>query len=127
MEAHLALYCKGPVPDDIRRRWLIEVVKRGEKKLQKHYLKLLYVVEFSLWLLIIHTSRKLLQPGYMPPHKDALSALNGWTSPRGDSLYNFIITTPNHYEYLYALANYSGEHQTGNFIANKISDIIKKI
>ncbi|CAG8807919.1 24542_t:CDS:2 [Gigaspora margarita] len=50
-----------------------------------------------------------------------------WTSPRGDSLYNFIITTPNHHEYLYALANYSGKHQTENFIANKISDIIKKI
>ncbi|CAG8838630.1 6572_t:CDS:2, partial [Gigaspora margarita] len=53
--------------------------------------------------------------------------LDGWTSPRGDSLYNFIITTPNCHEYLYALANYLGEHQTGNFIANKISDIIKKI
>ncbi|CAG8818124.1 43821_t:CDS:2, partial [Gigaspora margarita] len=69
MEAHLALHCKGLVPDDIRRRWLIE----------------------------------------------------------GDSLYNFIITTPNCYEYLYALADYSEEHQTENFIANKISDIIEKI
>ncbi|CAG8857217.1 35528_t:CDS:1, partial [Gigaspora margarita] len=31
MEAHLALHCKGPVPDDIRRKWLIEVAKRGER------------------------------------------------------------------------------------------------
>ncbi|CAG8574012.1 13587_t:CDS:1 [Cetraspora pellucida] len=31
IEAHLALHCKGPVPDDIRRKWLIKVVKRGEK------------------------------------------------------------------------------------------------
>ncbi|CAG8854767.1 7787_t:CDS:1, partial [Gigaspora margarita] len=31
MEEHLALYCKGPVPDDIRRKWLIEVTKRGER------------------------------------------------------------------------------------------------
>ncbi|CAG8827815.1 16233_t:CDS:2 [Gigaspora margarita] len=31
IEAHLALHCKGPVPDDIRRRWLIEVAKRGKK------------------------------------------------------------------------------------------------
>ncbi|CAG8813227.1 40466_t:CDS:10, partial [Gigaspora margarita] len=75
-KAHLALHCKGLVPDNIRRRWLIEVAKRGEK---------------------------------------------------GDLLYNFIITTPNCHEYLYALADYSREHQTGNFIANKISDIIKKI
>ncbi|CAG8805193.1 2360_t:CDS:2, partial [Cetraspora pellucida] len=28
---HLALYCKGSVPDDIKRKWLIEVAKRGEK------------------------------------------------------------------------------------------------
>ncbi|CAG8847210.1 18611_t:CDS:1, partial [Gigaspora margarita] len=45
----------------------------------------------------------------------------------GDLLYVFIITTPNRHEYLYALANYSGEHQTGNFIVNKISDIIENI
>ncbi|CAG8828724.1 4630_t:CDS:2, partial [Gigaspora margarita] len=45
----------------------------------------------------------------------------------GDSLYNFIITTPNRHEYLYALADYLKEHQTGNFIANKIFDIIKKL
>ncbi|CAG8796164.1 1478_t:CDS:1, partial [Racocetra fulgida] len=31
MEAHLALHCKGPVPEDIRKKWLIEVAKRGEK------------------------------------------------------------------------------------------------
>ncbi|CAG8855247.1 8749_t:CDS:2, partial [Gigaspora margarita] len=54
-------------------------------------------------------------------------SLDGWTSPRGDSLYNFIIATPNRHEYLYALDDYSGEHQTGNFIASKISDIIEKI
>ncbi|CAG8855434.1 3711_t:CDS:1, partial [Gigaspora margarita] len=28
MEAHLVLYCNGPVPDNIRRKWLIEVAKR---------------------------------------------------------------------------------------------------
>ncbi|CAG8852197.1 1503_t:CDS:2, partial [Gigaspora margarita] len=53
--------------------------------------------------------------------------LDGWTSPRGDSLYNYIITTPDCHEYLYAIADYSGEHQTGNFIANKISEIIEQI
>ncbi|CAG8848263.1 42214_t:CDS:2 [Gigaspora margarita] len=30
-EAYLALHCKGQVPDDIRKKWLIEVAKRGEK------------------------------------------------------------------------------------------------
>ena len=45
----------------------------------------------------------------------------------GDSLYNYIITTPNRHEYLYAIADYSEEHQTGDFIATKISEIIEKI
>ncbi|CAG8798046.1 201_t:CDS:1, partial [Gigaspora margarita] len=31
MEVHLALHCKGQVPDDIRKKWLIEVAKRDEK------------------------------------------------------------------------------------------------
>ncbi|RIB16628.1 hypothetical protein C2G38_2316042 [Gigaspora rosea] len=35
MEAHLALHCKGPVPENIRRKWLIEVAKRGEKILEE--------------------------------------------------------------------------------------------
>ncbi|CAG8639143.1 14510_t:CDS:2 [Cetraspora pellucida] len=31
MEAHLILHCKEHVPEDIRKKWLIEVAKRGEK------------------------------------------------------------------------------------------------
>ncbi|CAG8760919.1 21539_t:CDS:1, partial [Gigaspora margarita] len=31
MEVHLALYCKELVPDNIRKKWLIEIAKRGEK------------------------------------------------------------------------------------------------
>ncbi|CAG8808919.1 15659_t:CDS:2 [Gigaspora margarita] len=54
-------------------------------------------------------------------------SLDGWTSPRGDSVYNYIVTTPSRHEYLYTIADYSGDRQTGNFIANKISDIIEKI
>ncbi|CAG8511964.1 1675_t:CDS:2, partial [Racocetra fulgida] len=30
-KAHLALHYKGSVPDNIRRKWLIEVAKRGKK------------------------------------------------------------------------------------------------
>ncbi|CAG8806022.1 31680_t:CDS:2, partial [Gigaspora margarita] len=128
---HLALHCKEPALDDIRRRWLVEVAKR---EITKALLKAF--------------------PNYAPPHKDALSgtilnkeiaqiivkleaelqkkdnltlSLDSWTFPRGDSLYNYIITTPSHHRYLYVIADYSGEHQTGDFIANKISEIIKKI
>ncbi|CAG8827415.1 1666_t:CDS:2, partial [Gigaspora margarita] len=31
IEAHLVLHYKGQVLDDIRKKWLIEVAKRGEK------------------------------------------------------------------------------------------------
>ncbi|CAG8832797.1 27851_t:CDS:2, partial [Gigaspora margarita] len=54
-------------------------------------------------------------------------SLDEWTSPRGDFVYNYIVTTSSHHEYLYAIANYSRDCQTGNFIVNKISDIIDKI
>ncbi|CAG8540235.1 9679_t:CDS:2 [Gigaspora margarita] len=59
--------------------------------------------------------------------RDALSGLLLDGEIAGDSLYVFIITTPNLHEYLYALADYSEEYQTGNFIANKILDIIENI
>lgn len=31
MEAHLALHCKGKVPESIKMKWLIEIAKRGER------------------------------------------------------------------------------------------------
>ncbi|CAG8786045.1 10336_t:CDS:2, partial [Gigaspora margarita] len=72
------------------------------------------------------------RPGYTPPYKDTLSGsmldtLNGWTSPKGNSVYNYIITTPSYREYLYTIEDYSEDRQTENLIANKISDIIEKI
>ncbi|CAG8686066.1 6498_t:CDS:2, partial [Racocetra fulgida] len=31
MESHLALYCKGNIPDKIRQHWLVQVAKRNDK------------------------------------------------------------------------------------------------
>ncbi|CAG8722487.1 9993_t:CDS:2, partial [Racocetra fulgida] len=31
MEAHLALYCKGEVPEEIRHNWLVQVARRNDK------------------------------------------------------------------------------------------------
>ena len=53
--------------------------------------------------------------------------LDGWTSIRSDSLYNFIILTPSRKEYLIALRNFSKESHTGEMLANEISAIIEKI
>ncbi|EXX61403.1 hypothetical protein RirG_171450 [Rhizophagus irregularis DAOM 197198w] len=54
-------------------------------------------------------------------------ALDGWTSPTGASIYNYIILTPDREQYLYALHDYSSDHHTGEFLANGIADVIEKI
>ena len=43
--------------------------------------------------------------------------MDGWTSKRNESLYNYIISTPTRKEYLIALKNYSAKSQTGEFLA----------
>ncbi|CAG8708244.1 1015_t:CDS:2 [Cetraspora pellucida] len=53
--------------------------------------------------------------------------LDGWTSKRGESLYNYIIMTIERKEYLISLCNYSSESYTSNFIASEIVDIIERI
>ena len=54
-------------------------------------------------------------------------ALDGWTSPNGSSLYNFIVSTTNRQEYLIALKDYSKISQTEAFLATEIKNIIEKI
>ncbi|GBC53617.1 ribonuclease H-like domain-containing protein [Rhizophagus irregularis DAOM 181602=DAOM 197198] len=95
-----------------------------------------------------------IRPGYEPPTDELLSgrllseetsrinkkvdviiknssnltlALDGWTSPTGTSIYNYIILTPDREQYLYALHDYSSDHHTGEFLANGIADVIEKI
>ncbi|RHZ62588.1 hypothetical protein Glove_339g12 [Diversispora epigaea] len=53
--------------------------------------------------------------------------LDGWTSIRSDSLYNFIIITSERKEYLIALKNFSKESHTDEMLANEIAIIIEKI
>jgi len=53
--------------------------------------------------------------------------LDGWTSKRHESLYNYVVTTPERKEYLVALCNYSMESHTGEFLASEILEIIEKI
>lgn len=53
--------------------------------------------------------------------------MDGWTSANTSSLYNFIVLTSNHQQFLYSLRDFSGEHHTGDFIASEIKSIIDKI
>ncbi|CAG8839274.1 21461_t:CDS:2, partial [Gigaspora margarita] len=70
---------------------------------------------------------QLAIPGYQLLLRDKLSALDGWTSPTHDSIYNFIITTPKCKEYLIKLKEYNTINHTGSFIASKIKKFIKNI
>src|SRR6266542_1028313 len=53
--------------------------------------------------------------------------IDGWTSPAHDSIYNFIITTPDQHEFLMKLNDYSQNSTTGEFLANQMSSIIENI
>jgi hypothetical protein len=54
-------------------------------------------------------------------------ALDGWSSPRNTSVWNFIIHTPTRKQFLYQLKDFSSESHTANYIANQIEDVINKI
>ncbi|CAB4473124.1 unnamed protein product [Rhizophagus irregularis] len=68
-----------------------------------------------------------LEPGYDPPSRRVLSALDGWTDPRGNSLWAFILLTPSRKEYLLQLEDLSKNSHTAEYLSNVINDIICKI
>ncbi|CAG8709701.1 2729_t:CDS:2 [Cetraspora pellucida] len=68
----------SPVPDNIKRKWLIEVAKRGEKVNNKnkeiYNKKKVKRIPFAIIdNLYFQDFLNLLQPSYTSPHKDALS------------------------------------------------------
>jgi hypothetical protein len=54
-------------------------------------------------------------------------ALDGWTDPSNQNLYNFVLMTSNRREYLWNIENVSSESITGEFLANHIEKIINVI
>ncbi|CAG8854860.1 44269_t:CDS:2, partial [Gigaspora margarita] len=95
-----------------------------------------------------------LCPNYQPPSREVLSgrlldqeysrvtikrevilnesenltiALDGWTSPSGNSIYNFIILTPTHNKFLYSLKDFSMDSHTAEFLAEKIDTVLNEI
>ncbi|GES85533.1 ribonuclease H-like domain-containing protein [Rhizophagus clarus] len=96
---------------------------------------------------------KTLCPGYTPPSKDLLSgkllsqetavvnarvikelknaadltlSCDGWTNSANESIWNFLIHTSNHREYLWCLKDLSNTSHTGKFLAEIIEEIIDK-
>lgn len=56
-----------------------------------------------------------------------LLALDGWSSPNHLSIWNFTILTPTNKEYIYQLLDLSSNSHTGEFIAEKIEDILIRV
>jgi Protein of unknown function (DUF 659) len=56
-----------------------------------------------------------------------LLVLDGWSSAKNRSLWNFIILTSEHKEYMYCLSDFTDYSHTGDFLAGKIEDILNKV
>ncbi|GET03302.1 ribonuclease H-like domain-containing protein [Rhizophagus clarus] len=54
-------------------------------------------------------------------------ALDGWTSGHHQSIWNFILLTPSHKEYLYQLSDLSLDSHTAEYLAVQIKNVIKKV
>ncbi|GET55642.1 ribonuclease H-like domain-containing protein [Rhizophagus irregularis DAOM 181602=DAOM 197198] len=97
---------------------------------------------------------KALEPGYDPPLRRVLNGtlleaelsrvnarvnnelekesnftitLDGWTDPRGNSLWAFILLTPSRKEYLLQLEDLSKNSHTTEYLSKVINDIICKV
>src|SRR6266542_2877133 len=53
--------------------------------------------------------------------------MDGWTDPKQQSIWAFMIITPSCKEYLYSLQNFSSDHHTAEFLTKQINEIIMKI
>jgi hypothetical protein len=53
--------------------------------------------------------------------------MNGWTNPAGHSIYNFIIMTYDHQEFLYQLQDLSIVKYTAQLLAEEIEKVLTKI
>ena len=56
-----------------------------------------------------------------------LTALDGWTSLNSKSIYNFVISTSDHKQYLYSLRDLSASHHIEEFLASEIKTILNKV
>ena len=53
--------------------------------------------------------------------------MDGWTNPQGVSVYNFLIITSDHKEFLFTLQDLSDVSHTAKLLFDKIEDILLRI
>jgi len=56
-----------------------------------------------------------------------LLACDGWCNPSNESIWNFVIHTPNHHQYLWSLQNLSNERHTQELLAQEMNQILERI
>ncbi|GBC49441.2 ribonuclease H-like domain-containing protein [Rhizophagus irregularis DAOM 181602=DAOM 197198] len=59
--------------------------------------------------------------------KNLTLGVDGWTSTSGQSLYAFVIITGERKEYIHSVQNLSNYSHTGEFLANKIIEVIENV
>ena len=52
---------------------------------------------------------------------------DGWTSPLGQSLYAFVIITPDRKQIIHSVKNLSTDSHTANFLADQINEVITDV
>ncbi|CAB5379554.1 unnamed protein product [Rhizophagus irregularis] len=143
LSAHLANHCKK-CPDDVS----LYFAKIVGKNLAKEEEESADEDESD------YPTKRALEPGYDPPLRRVLNgtlleaelsrvnarvnnelekesnftiALDGWTDPRGNSLWAFILLTPSRKEYLLQLEDLSKNSHTAEYLSKVINDIICKV
>ncbi|CAB5208189.1 unnamed protein product [Rhizophagus irregularis] len=152
LRQHLANHCKN-CPQDVAL-YFARIVgqKMGEDEDDENDTFVMCNIPFStienLWFVDL---MKTLQPGYDLPSRHTLSgtyleaelsrvnirivnelnnesnltiALDGWTDPRGNSLWAFMLLTGSRKEYLWSLEDLSSTKHTGQHIANVIDEVL---
>ncbi|CAJ0746800.1 14226_t:CDS:1, partial [Entrophospora sp. SA101] len=53
--------------------------------------------------------------------------IDGWSNPKGYSIYNFMITTADNKEYLYSLCDLSDVSHTAKILRDEIERVLSRI
>jgi hypothetical protein len=56
-----------------------------------------------------------------------LIGFDGWTSPLGQSLYVFLIMTPDRKEIIHCIKDLSADSHTANFLADQLNEVITEV
>ncbi|CAJ0637179.1 14318_t:CDS:2 [Entrophospora sp. SA101] len=124
MREHLAFYCKE-VPYETRKHYL-EVIKNysilnmANRAIVKFFA--CCGIPFHILAFITGEINDMLNV-----ETNLTLALDGWTSPSGQSLYAFIIITKDRREIVHSIQNLSKESHTGIFLSEKIIEVIENL